>query len=507
MKKIKKYNILVAIILGIFLMGCTDNFDELNTNPNTVTTASPSMLATNVILGMVKYGGADASAYLSQYFLPKYQGSAYGLTVSQYNQVGKGYFSFTSVQTINKMLEMAEGNPQKESYQAIAKFSRAMTFWNATISLGDIPYSEAGLASQGNYKPQYDTQETVVLGVLNELKEAEALFAKGINFDGDPTPFAGDAKKWRKAVNAFTLRVLIALSKKTDVASLDVKNRFQSIVSSGFLLDPGTYLGLVYNDVQNHPVYGARNLYYNTQCVSDFVVNNLKRLNDYRLFYFADPAPAKISAGYTEGDMAAYNGMDVVAPFNQIQADNNQRKLFSLVNGRYYDVKASEPRVVMGYVEQQFALAEARIRGWITTGTAKDYYESGVKASLSFYMATDASKAHTKPITQTYIDNYFTGDAAFATTPDEQLKQIWMQRYLAGFMQPQYESFNYLLNNYPDLPYNEATNLNTGVGGGFPKRNMYPDSEYSYNLDNLIIALKRQWNGSDDPNNVMWILK
>jgi hypothetical protein len=506
MKKIIKYNILLAYALGLILMGCTDQFNELNTNPNTVTSAPPSMLATNVILGMVKYGGADASAYLSQYSFEKYMGTAYGLSGSQYNLIGRGWFSFTSIQTINKMLEMAEGNPQKDSYQAIAKFSRAMTFWNATISLGDIPYAEAGMASDGIYKPKYDTQETVVLGILKELKEAETLFAKGIKFDGDPTPFAGDATKWRKAVNAYTLRILVSLSKKADVASLDVKNRIQSIVSAGSLLDQAIYLGLVYNDIQYHPVYGARNLFYNTQAVSNFVVNNLKRLNDYRLFYYADPAPAQIAAGLTEGDMAAYNGMDVVAPFNQIQADNLKR-LFSPLHGRYYDVKAPEPRVVVGYPEQQFSLAEARVRGWITTGNAKDYYESGVKAALGFYMATDATKAHTKAITQAYIDNYFTGEAAFAATPDEQLKQIWMQRYLRGFMQPQWEFYNYNLNNYPVLPNNSATNLNTGIGGGFPKRNMYPDAEYNYNLENLKSALERQWAGSDDPNNIMWILK
>lgn len=506
MKKIIRYNLLVAFIMGLLMTGCTDKFNDLNTNPNTVTSAPPSMLATNVILGMVKYGGADASAYLSQYSFEKYMGSAYGLSVSQYNQIGRGWFGFTSIQTINKMLEMAEGNPQKDSYMAIAKFSRAISFWNATTALGDIPYSEAGKAGDGIYKPKYDSQESVVIGILNELKEAEALFAKGIKFDGDPTPFAGDATKWRKAVNAYTLRILVALNKKADVASLDVKNRMQSIVSAGNLLDNTLYLGLVYNDIQNHPVYGARNLFYNTQAVSSFVVNHLKRLNDYRLFYFADPAPAQISAGLSEGDMAAYNGMDVVAPFNQIQADNLKR-IFSPLHGRYYDVKAPEPRVVVGYADQQFSLAEARVRGWITTGTAKDYYESGVKAVLAFYMATDASKAHTKPITQAYINNYFTGEAAFAATSTDQLKQIWLQRYLAGFMQPQSEFFNYNLNNYPDLPYNPATNLNTGIGGGFPKRNMYPDTEYNYNLDNLKSALEKQWAGSDDPNNIMWILK
>jgi len=506
MKKIIHYNILAAFILGLFLIGCTDNFDELNTNPNSVTQAPPSMLATQVILNMTKFGGRDAMAYLEGQCLTKYVGLGVTKVANQYNQLGRGYFGLTSLPTIAEMIKASEGNPQKDSYLALAKFARANMFWAGTTSLGDIPYTEAGLGADGNFKPKYDTQETVVLGILNELKEADALFAKGIKFDGDPTPLAGDATKWRKVVNAYTLRVLVALSKKVDVASLDVKKRVQDIVTAGNLLDDKTYLGLVYNDVQNHPMYNNRNLYYNSAMLSSLVVNHLKKLNDYRLFYFADPSPSKISTGLKEDQMDAYVGMDIEVEFAINQA-NNLKKLYASLNGRYYDVKASEPRVIIGYSEQQFALAEARIRGWITTGTAKDYYESGVKAALAFYKATDATKAHNKPITDTYINSYFTGEAAFASTTDAQLKQIWLQRYLLGFMQPESELYNYRLNKYPDFPINPATNLNPGIGGGFPMRNMYPDAEYSYNLDNLKSALDKQWSGSDDTNNIMWILK
>lgn len=36
---------------------------------------------------------------------------------------------------------------------------------------------------------------------------------------------------------------------------------------------------------------------------------------------------------------------------------------------------------------------------------------------------------------------------------------------------------------------------------------LYPDSENDYNKEQLKIALERQWNGVDDVNNIMWILK
>lgn len=44
--------------------------------------------------------------------------------------------------------------------------------------------------------------------------------------------------------------------------------------------------------------------------------------------------------------------------------------------------------MMVTYAEQQLILSEARIRGWITTGTAQNYYESGVKSALAAVMAT-----------------------------------------------------------------------------------------------------------------------
>lgn len=499
---------LMVIILGIIIFtGCTDNFDDLNTNPDSITKAPPSMLATSVILNFAKFNGRDAMAYFEDQCLVKYVGMGSQKVPNQYNQINRGWFGVTALPTINKMVEMAEGNPQADSYKALAKFARAILFWGGISNFGDIPYSEAGLGSEGNFKPKYDSQEAVLLGILNELKEAETLFAKGINFDGDPTPYAGNAAKWRRAVNAYTLKILMSASKKADTPSLEIKKRFQDIVNSGFILENSTgYLGLVYNTVQLHPIYNNRNLYYNSAMISALVVDELKKNNDYRLFYFADPAPVKTAAGLKEGEMEAYVGCDVSMDYAEFAA-NTLKKMYSPINGRYYDNGQSEPRAILSFAEQQLILAEARILGWISNSTAKDYYESGVKAALAFYMATPAAAAHGKPITQAYIDSYFTGPAAFAATSADQLKQIWMQRYLLGYMQPQSSFFEYRRTRYPEFPINPTTNLNPGIGGGYPMRYNYPDAEYSYNLDNLKSALQSQWTGVDDTNNIMWILK
>jgi hypothetical protein len=181
---------------------------------------------------------------------------------------------------------------------------------------------------------------------------------------------------------------------------------------------------------------------------------------------------------------------------------------FSLINSRYLKEQAGEPRIMMSYAEQQLVLAEARILGWITTSTAKDYYETGVKSALSHMLAVKSSYAHGKPIDAAYINGYFTGEAAFKTNPDDQLKQIWMQRYLMNFMQNSESTyFEYRRTKYPVFPINPSTSLNENNKEGVPMRYLYPGSETNFNRENLIEALDRQYEGFDEINKVMWVLK
>lgn len=507
----KKINRIIGLGLSLLflLVGC-DQFEEINTNPDATTQASASMVSTGVILTNIKFNGRDSHAYLQPNALSKYLGYANQSQMdAQYNKIGSsGFGSMTILPNIDKMVEYATGTVMENSYKGLAKFSRAYMFYQLTMQMGDIPYSETNMAATANYRPKYDSQETVFIGILNELKEADELFAQGITFTGDPTPYNGDPNKWRRASNAFALKVMMSLSKKSAVASLDLKNRFAAIVASGVLLESNTgFLGLNYSATNIHPMSGTNDLFTSRTDISSLLIDNLKNLNDRRLFYVADPAAAKIAGGLTQSDMEAYVGADVSMDYADLTAGHLKGN-FSLINSRYLKEAASEPRMMVTYAEQQLILAEARILGWISTSTAKDYYESGVKSALAAMMATKASYAHGKAIDQAYINGYFTGEAAFKATTADQLKQIWMQRYILNFMQDAESSyFEYRRNNYPAFPINPATNLNENSPTQMPMRWLYPSSETNYNRENLIEALNRQYEGYDEVNKLMWLLK
>ena len=213
---------------------------------------------------------------------------------------------------------------------------------------------------------------------LFRIKAADQYFANGISFTGDPTPYNGDPVKWRKATNAFALKVLMTLSKKEGVASFGIKTRFAEIVAAGNLMEKTTgFLGLNYSTQNKHPLNSTNDMFTTKTVISSLLMDNLKKLNDYRLFYYSEPAGAEIATGKTESDIAAYVGVDVSMDYSTMNADYNANK-YSLLNKRYVTEDACEPRMIMTYAEQQLIMAEARVIGWITTGTAQTYYEEGV---------------------------------------------------------------------------------------------------------------------------------
>jgi len=504
----KKYAAALLIVL-MGLISC-NKFDAINSDPNTPTEASASLLCTSAILSVARFNGRDAKAYITENALAKYVGYANeGQLAEQYNLLGSGSFSaMTILPDLEKMLNYAKGEPMENSYKGVAAFVKAYMFFQLTMQMGDIPCSEANGGINGEFQPKYDTQKQVFITILDDLKSADSCFSQGTPFTGDPTPYKGDPVKWRAATNSFALKVLMTLSKKVTDSDLNIKSRFKSIVDAGYLLkSTNEYFGLQYSTKNKHPLSGTNDLFTSRTILSSLLVDNLKLLNDRRLFYYGDPAGAQIAGGLSENSMNAYVGVDVSMDYASMNAGHSANK-YSLINSRYLKEEASEPRMLITYGEQELILAEARVLGWISTSEAKTYYENGVKSALEELMSTNPSYAHNMAITQEYIDHYFTGEAAFKTTPSDQLKQIWMQRYIREFMKDGLSSyFEYRRNKYPVFPINPATSLNANDVNAIPMRWLYPSTETDYNRTNLIEALNRQFDGYDEINKMMWLLK
>ncbi len=503
--------ILLAVFSLTIGVSC-DNFEEINTDPNKTNEVTSAMLATQILKDTYRFWNPNPSDFTSGNLFNKHitlletNPNPYQYYYSYWPYGGFG--SYKRLTDLKFMSDYAKGSQYEASYKGLELFLKASYGFSATMSMGDVPYSEAGKATEGITRPKYDKQADVIAQVLNDLQEAESYFAKGVNFDGD-IMFGGNVAKWRKLCNAMQLKVIQTISKKATAAQ---KARFAAIVSAGNLMqsnDDNLKLVFSTNPNASYPMWNGEER-RNYTGVSKLTVDILKKYNDRRLFYFAEPARAMIEAGKSESDFAAYVGAPTELAAEQL-ALNNATGTYSLLNRRYPVFRDGDPMLYFTYAEQCFIIAEAIEEGWVS-GNAQTYYENGVKAMLKYYkdLPNTAGYVHGMAIDQSYIDNYFTGAAAYATggSKTDRLHQIWEQKWLIDFFQGNGGNYNeFLRNRYPVYPLDPSTSLNPEDPAKYPQRWMYPTDEQTKNPDNYQKAIDEQFGGYDGINQTPWWLK
>ncbi len=513
MKKLSKYIFIAVLAFGIY--GCRD-FEVLPKNPNRPGSVPPSLILR----------GIESDLNERPWSLEHRQNQFWA---SNYNYYGtneywiKADLNFLTLKNVLKMEEAVNASVEKTPYSALAKFFKAVFYARMTQKVGDLPLVNA-LKGLEVKEPSYDTQKEVYVQILKWLDESNSemktLIANNdISLEGDFL-YGNNLTKWRKAVNTFTLRVLISLSKKEADLDLNIKVKFAAILNN-----PSEYPVMTGNsDNMNYVYNGTTQLYplnpgnrgfdkgrYN---MAETYVKGLTTRNDPRIFVVCNPAKAKITSGVSGSDFAAYVG----APSGENLDDMAFKAglgVYSFVNQkRYYgSLTGPEPGVQMAYWELCFNIAEAINRGWVA-GSAATYYQNGIKASMAFYGITDgASIAITDQDTDAAIATVTASVTSYLAQPSvvyggdnvTGLSQILNQKYLAFFQNSGQEAyFNYRRTGIPTFHAGPGT----GNSGVIPKRWLYPSDESFYNSANLNAALSRQFGSSvDDVNNVLWISK
>lgn len=503
----KKY--ISVFCIGAILLSC-DNFEDINTNSDSLTKVNSTLLATGGIMGIMK--PSTGANFLDHLFVSKYMAWGEGSRGAQYNDFGRDNFGgYTAIKDYRLMAELAE-DQDKEAYEALCLFLESYKVYNMTISMGDIPYAEILQGKEGVLTPRYDTQKDIFKALLNNLDRSYNLFGEAKNFSGDPI-FGGDVAKWRKVVATFQLRVLINLSKKESDTDLNIKAKFNEVYKRGGLMESNSdNLQLEFSDKagQIYPFHHSQNKHATYPMLSTTLFNILKKHEDYRLFYYAAPSVARLAAGVPESDWEAYPGVDPSAPIEDIKAIFTTDEFCNL-NERYVTYISGEPYILMGYAEQSFILAEAALRGWIDVDPAQ-FYKAGIKASLDFiteYTPDDILYHHDRKITTEVVEELLNKPSMqLAGSFDQKIEMILEQKYVAAFMHLPYQTFyDYRRTGYPVFPINPETNKNFKEPTKIPVRWMYPDVEYGYNRENVEEALQSQYDGIDEVNKLMWILK
>jgi hypothetical protein len=514
----------VAIMLSL---SCTGDFDEINTNRDAATTATASTLATTMLGNIMRYNLSDNHSvtrfFMEDYFLVKMAIFSQTQSGVQYNRFDDNYFmsnfgkksdyvdlGFSSLRNADKMVELTTDKTY-DTYKGFALFLKAYQLYYISCFYGDIPYSEAIQGETLTLTPKYDTQHDVMAQILDDLDLAYEHFSKAtMPLSGDFV-FNGNIENWKKVVSAFELNVLITLSKKESETRLRVKERFAEIVASRPLFTSNAD-NLALTFYNQGGMYYALNEKRGTSdsfiWLSDYFVSMLKRYEDNRLFSYAKPSEKLLDEGQSSDSFDAYVGIDHTIHFNEIQHKVDEKQCSGL-NNRYIFDPVGEPLAKLGYAQMNFVLAEAALRGWISNNSASDHYKKGIEAGLTFTMQnTQEQYANRRPITEDYIRQHLEKPSLQLTGVFEaDLEKIIEQKYIASFLQYQRDTYlDYRRTGYPRLPINPETSLNL-VPDRIQTRIKYPANELSYNRANLEEAVQRQFDGFDDENQLMWLLK
>jgi hypothetical protein len=521
----KNIRYLLALAFLVIFTRCQD-FDEIEKNPNQTITAPPSLILTGIQNDMLEDPWSLEHRW-NQYWC------------CNYNYYGNNEYSWTNAtlkfQTLKNVLKMEEealntGAKALNPYSALGKFFRAYFYVRMTQQVGDLPLEEA-LQGLENTTPAYATQKDIYLKALEWLEGANNDLASLIAA-GTPAPtsplgdiFAGDIylgnslQAWQKIVNAFTLRVLISLSKKESDADLNIKNRFNAIVSNPakypLLASAADNLQIYYNGSTSlYPTNpGSRGLDKGRYNMAEMYVKTLTDLEDPRVFVTCNPAEAKLKAGIAFDSFDAYVGASSAESLDDMSSKAGKGEYSYANQLRYYGTYAGpEPALMLGYAEQNFAIAEAINRGWIT-GDAATYYNNGIIASMEVYGIKDGSSLKVTtaddvvlgeviPSVTDYLDN---AAVKYAGNNATGLTQILTQKYLAFFQNSGLEAYyNQRRTGIPAF----AEGTGTGNNGVIPKRWLYPSSEETTNSENLDKAIQSQFGAMGHSKNAeIYIIK
>lgn len=496
MKKLRNTITIASLLLLTTLSSC-EKLTEVNIDPNNASSTHPQALLTNVEWNAFNTWRGTSPLYTLKMIL-----QTDGENANQiYNWQRGSFDQYNDLRNVTKMMEEASAIDEP-TYLALGKFFRAYYFYNLTLTFGDIPYSEALQGeSAGLYLPKYDEQKAVFVGILGELAEADELLQVNPDLIAGDIIYGGNASSWRKLINSFRLKVLMTLSSKTADADLNIVQQFAQIANSGILLESDADDGqLVYLDQQDnrYPEFNSSG-YGSGMYMDSTFIRRLQDHQDPRLFAIASQTRLGREAGAALDDFTAYEGGDPIVPYALVN-DKAIAGRLSKVHDRYTIDPTCEPMVLMGYAEQQFILAEAVVRGWIP-GDAVTQYNAGVRAALNFYAK------YAKNLGQYFgverVDAYLqlpNVNLANATTTEQRIERIMMQKYLRSFHQGGYSAyFDHLRTGYPTM--RKAANVRTAY------RWMYPQKEYNQNTAQVDAAIQRQFSGNDAIQQETWWTK
>ncbi|WP_036382287.1 SusD/RagB family nutrient-binding outer membrane lipoprotein [Muricauda sp. MAR_2010_75] len=507
MKNIGNRIIIFVILIG--LLGCENNFDELNTNTVDPTSESidPVFLLNNAIVGLSFPSGTNIyydEAIVQQIVTPN-SGFVSGANYNQDNRNNTGnqwddYYQNVIKHTSDVIFQLSSSESDRSNLLQMARILEAYAFMVLTDEYGEIPYFEAGKGlSEQVVLPKYDPQEQIYPDLITELTEARDALSGSAPAETGEALYGGDLDQWRKLANSLLVRVGMRLS-NVDAAMA------QQAVQSGFnggVMESNDDNFVIRHDNNFSNPYSftfngteANNFYLTDVFVDYLSSNDDPRLASLAIRYIGAASGPDQVVEIGSKDPADQVGMPMGYDNSTIGAVASNLGLasfydFSQLDRFTYGTQAA-PMFLCTYAQTQLLLAEAAVNGWVT-GDAAEFYENGIRGHMEQVAAYGESVA----IAGADIDAYV---AAHPFNMASAVEDINTQYWVASFLNGPELFANFRRSGYPDLTPNPYPAQD--ITGDFINRLTYPTAEIAVNQANLQEAVSRM--GPDNLDTKVW---
>ncbi len=463
---------LTILVLGVILTVSCHGLEDLNVNPDKIggENVDPNLLVPTVINGVgravVDLGFGDLAGVMQH---TQKDGWGSGHNNYDWNNRGQSWGGFYQILYNDKTLLKKAEDDNLDFHRGVGLVMKCYLFGLITDLWGDAPYTDALRGDEGSdyFDAAFDDQMTIYEGIQSDLKTANALLSGsqssyfGIE-PGQDILYGGDVAKWRKFANSLSLRYYMRLSAKDPAwAEQGIKGIVNSPQQFPLILNASddanmAYIGNTSNDSWpsntdfDTSIQGA---YFRLK-MGKPLVDKLLELNDPRLSVWANKiaVPLVLLPGAPAGtdnlvDGIRYVSQDVVDTYESgvgYPVDYNPDYVGyppGMTFGMAYNLSkntaqgatnphasqmndiykaASGPLLqsrLMSAAEVNLILAEAASKGW-ASGTAQQYYNEGVKQSLTAWGIGGQYSA------------YISGPAAYSGYAD-----IITQKWIASWTQ------------------------------------------------------------------------
>lgn len=524
----KSYILLLAGALTLGFASCTSTFDDINTNKHQATDemletdnqkigAFFSQMEQRIILFKDGTGKSESSDYqvaqnltadgYSGYMAPTGTWrsgqicTAYYMVDGWYNQLFTRGFS--DVMPAWQKVKSASKEMGLDVPAAVADILKVEAMHRVTDMYGPMPYTSFGAGSIGS---AYDTQETIYRQFFDELDNAidvltpYALTGATTLADYDFI-YGGDVASWVRFAN--TLRLRLAMRVVYADQGLAQQEAEKSVANPVGVIEKAADRAELKHGRLNyfHPLL---DMAYN---FNDGEIRMNASIDSYMNGY-NDPRRAKYFK--PAADDGAYHGVRI-GVLNMAPAKYAGAKVSNL------NVDNSTPIVFITAAESYFLRAEGALRGWSMGGTAKDFYEAGIKMSFEENGAGSAdsyiSNDQAKPAD--FTDNTGDGNAMTALSQitvkydeaagtEANLERIITQKWIALYPDGCEGWAEFRRTGYPKL-FPVVTNLSNGAIDTQTqiRRCPFPTSEYNTNMDGITSGISAL-GGADNGGTKLW---